>query len=87
MDDRTSSRYIFLFMLLLIPFLVIGLNIKQKKILSHMITYSCCKSWGKFYLYEAPYSHNHRRTCLGRYASKRILRLSAYRLQIFIVKD
>ena len=28
MDDETSSRYIFLFMLLLIPFLVIGLSIK-----------------------------------------------------------
>ena len=28
MDDETSSHYIFLFMLLLIPFLVIGLSIK-----------------------------------------------------------
>ena len=28
MDDETSSRYIFLSMLLLIPFLVIGLSIK-----------------------------------------------------------
>ena len=28
MDDVTSSHYIFLFMLLLIPFLVIGLSIK-----------------------------------------------------------
>ena len=27
MDDETSSRYIFLFMLLLIPFLAIGLSI------------------------------------------------------------
>ena len=29
MDDETSSHYIFLFMLLLIPFLVIGLSIKS----------------------------------------------------------
>ena len=28
MDDEISSRYIFLLMLLLIPFLVIGLSIK-----------------------------------------------------------
>ena len=28
MDDETSTRYIFLFMLLPIPFLVIGLSIK-----------------------------------------------------------
>ena len=28
MDDETSSHYIFLFVLLLIPFLVIGLSIK-----------------------------------------------------------
>ena len=28
MDDETSSRYIFLFMLLLIPFLIIGLSIE-----------------------------------------------------------
>ena len=28
MDDETSSHYVFLFMLLLIPFLVIGLSIK-----------------------------------------------------------
>ena len=28
MDDETSSHYIFLFMLMLIPFLVIGLSIK-----------------------------------------------------------
>ena len=33
-DDETSSRYIFLFMLLLITFLVIGLSIKVKKKLS-----------------------------------------------------
>ena len=31
MDDETSSRYIFLFMLLLIPFLVIGLSIIKSK--------------------------------------------------------
>ena len=33
MDDETSSRYIFLFMLLLIPFLVIGLSIKALSVL------------------------------------------------------
>ena len=33
MDDETSSQHIFLVMLLLIPFLVIGLSIKAKYIL------------------------------------------------------
>ena len=31
MDDETSSHFIFLLMLLLIPFLVIGLSIKHIK--------------------------------------------------------
>ena len=43
-DDDTSSRYIFLFMFLLIPFLVIGLSIKANiSVYQYMIDYSCAK--------------------------------------------
>ena len=38
MDDETSSRYIFLLMLLLIPFLLIGLSIKALTIMQPNIS-------------------------------------------------